>query len=64
MIHVTRIMRTDFTPTDEDYIKSYQLTAGVSNSDINLNGIKIKLFDLGGQRSSRKKWVKKKIYFF
>eukprot|EP01080_Neovahlkampfia_damariscottae_P001742 gene1742-511_t len=56
MTHVTRIMRVDFTPTDEDYIKSYQLTAGVASSDINLNGIKIKLFDLGGQRSSRKKW--------
>jgi guanine nucleotide-binding protein G(i) subunit alpha len=58
MSHVTRIMRKDFVPTDEDYLKSYQLSGGINSAEVNLNGLKLKFFDLGGQRSVRRKWVK------
>jgi hypothetical protein len=52
-------MRKDFVPTDEDYLKSYQLSGGITSAEVNLNGLKLKFFDLGGQRSVRRKWVKK-----
>lgn len=43
--------------TDEDILKGRIKTTGITETNFNINGIKFKILDAGGQRSERKKWI-------
>lgn len=43
--------------SDEDILKGRIKTTGITETNFNINGIKFKLLDAGGQRSERKKWI-------
>lgn len=47
----------DYTCTDDDILKGRIKTTGITETNFNINGIKFKLLDAGGQRSERKKWI-------
>lgn len=47
----------DYECTDEDILKGRIKTTGITETNFNINGIKFKLLDAGGQRSERKKWI-------
>lgn len=47
----------DYICTDEDILKGRIKTTGITETNFNINGIKFKIFDAGGQRSERKKWI-------
>lgn len=43
--------------SDDDILKGRIKTTGITETNFNINGIKFKIFDAGGQRSERKKWI-------
>lgn len=47
----------EYICTDEDILKGRIKTTGITETKFNINGIKFKLLDAGGQRSERKKWI-------
>lgn len=47
----------DYVCTDDDILKGRIKTTGITETNLNINGIKFKIFDAGGQRSERKKWI-------
>ena len=47
----------NYVCTDEDILKGRIKTTGITETNFNINGIKFKLLDAGGQRSERKKWI-------
>ena len=52
-----KIKQQDYLPTEEDIIHCRQKTVGIIEVSFEHEGLKFSLFDVGGQRSERKKWV-------
>ncbi|KAG0687914.1 guanine nucleotide-binding protein subunit alpha [Pichia californica] len=47
----------NYVCSDDDILKGRIKTTGITETNFNINGIKFKLLDAGGQRSERKKWI-------
>jgi len=47
----------DFVPSDMDVLRSRVRTLGIVESAFEIDGNKFKMFDVGGQRNERKKWI-------
>lgn len=54
---IGRIGATNFTPTDQDILRARVKTTGISETTFVIGDLTYKLFDVGGQRSERKKWI-------
>lgn len=54
---IARIGATNFTPTDQDILRARVKTTGISETTFKIGDLTYKLFDVGGQRSERKKWI-------
>lgn len=44
-------------PTDQDVLRSRVKTTGIAESTFLFGNLKYRIFDVGGQRSERKKWI-------
>ena len=47
----------DYLPHNQDILCSRLQTTGISESNFKLNQLTYRMFDVGGQRSERKKWI-------
>ena len=54
---INRLARADYVPTDQDILRTRVKTTGVSEWFFSMDGIFCSIFDLGGVRSERKKWI-------
>jgi len=54
---IANISKKDFLPTSDDVLRCRVKTTGIVETDFEYNGFKFKLFDVGGQRNERKKWI-------
>ncbi|KAJ1564136.1 guanine nucleotide-binding protein subunit alpha, partial [Cladochytrium tenue] len=54
---VDRIGAPDFLPTDQDVLRSRVKTTGITETCFHIGELNYRLFDVGGQRSERKKWI-------
>jgi len=54
---VDRISAPDYLPSDQDVLRSRVKTTGITESCFHIGELTYKLFDVGGQRSERKKWI-------
>ncbi|KAL1924989.1 uncharacterized protein VTP21DRAFT_4643 [Calcarisporiella thermophila] len=54
---IDRIAQPDYLPTDQDVLRSRVKTTGITESTFQVGDITYRLFDVGGQRSERKKWI-------
>lgn len=53
-----RVTAADYVPTPQDVLRSRQKTSGIFDTHINMgSNLKLHFFDVGGQRSERKKWI-------
>jgi len=52
-----KIFQIDYDPTFDDMLRSRMRTAGVTSSSFDYNGGHFDIYDAGGQRSERKKWI-------
>eukprot|EP01080_Neovahlkampfia_damariscottae_P006387 gene6387-10394_t len=55
--HIDRISKKDFVPNEQDVLRCRVKTTGIVETEFEYNGFKFKLFDVGGQRNERKKWI-------
>jgi len=46
-----------FLPTEEDILRSRVRTTGIVEQEFNIDGNMFRMFDVGGQRNERKKWI-------
>jgi guanine nucleotide-binding protein subunit alpha len=53
---VDRLFMAGYTPTDEDIIRSRVKTTGIAETIFKEGALTYRMFDVGGQRSERKKW--------
>ncbi|KAG1734502.1 heterotrimeric G protein alpha subunit [Suillus lakei] len=54
---VLRIGTLDYTPTENDVLRARAKTTGITETRFNMGQLSIHMFDVGGQRSERKKWI-------
>lgn len=52
-----RISRADYEPTQQDVLRTRVKTTGIIETKFRYKGLLFKLFDVGGQRSERSKWI-------
>ncbi|OAX33137.1 guanine nucleotide binding protein, alpha subunit [Rhizopogon vinicolor AM-OR11-026] len=54
---VLRIGTPDYTPTEGDVLRARVKTTGITETRFNMGPLSIHMFDVGGQRSERKRWI-------
>ncbi|EAT39145.1 AAEL009037-PA, partial [Aedes aegypti] len=52
-----RISQPNYIPTQQDVLRTRVKTTGIVETHFSFKGIHFKMFDVGGQRSERKKWI-------
>jgi len=54
---IDRISKPDYVPTDQDVLRSRVKTTGITETKFQVGELIYRMFDVGGQRSERKKWI-------
>ncbi|KAI4826223.1 hypothetical protein KUCAC02_021864 [Chaenocephalus aceratus] len=52
-----RIGAPDYQPTEQDILRTRVKTTGIVETHFTFKNLHFRLFDVGGQRSERKKWI-------
>ncbi|ELK29737.1 Guanine nucleotide-binding protein G(o) subunit alpha, partial [Myotis davidii] len=52
-----RIGASDYQPTEQDILRTRVKTTGIVETHFTFKNLHFRLFDVGGQRSERKKWI-------
>jgi len=51
------VKRTDYTPTEQDILRCRVLTSGIFETRFQVDKVNFHMFDVGGQRDERRKWI-------
>jgi len=54
---VMTVAADSWIPTEQDILRSRVRTTGIAESEFTIDGNQFKVFDVGGQRNERKKWI-------
>mmetsp|Transcript_21643 Transcript_21643/g.38217 ORF Transcript_21643/g.38217 Transcript_21643/m.38217 type:complete len:387 (-) Transcript_21643:165-1325(-) len=54
---IDRIAAPDYIPTSQDILRARVRTSGIVEEVYNIDGVTFVMFDVGGQRNERKKWI-------
>jgi len=54
---IDRISSPDYSPNDQDVLRSRVKTTGITETKFQVGDLIYRMFDVGGQRSERKKWI-------
>jgi len=54
---VTELGSKDYIPSEQDVLRSRVRTTGIVENCFDIEGNQFKMFDVGGQRNERKKWI-------
>jgi guanine nucleotide-binding protein subunit alpha len=54
---IDRLYERNYLPTDQDILRARLRTTGISETLFNIGQYIYRMFDVGGQRSERKKWI-------
>jgi len=54
---IDRISQPSYLPSDQDVLRSRVKTTGITETTFVIGDITYRMFDVGGQRSERKKWI-------
>jgi guanine nucleotide-binding protein G(i) subunit alpha len=50
-------MKDGYIPSEQDVLRSRVRTTGIVENDFVIDGNQFKMYDVGGQRNERKKWI-------
>ncbi|PBP21447.1 G protein alpha subunit [Diplocarpon rosae] len=56
-LDLDRLISKEFIPTDQDVLRARLRTTGITETVFDLGNLQYRMFDVGGQRSERKKWI-------
>lgn len=57
MSNLDRLFAKNYVPDDQDILRARLRTTGISETIFETGNLTYRMFDVGGQRSERKKWI-------
>ena len=57
MDRIDEIAKPEYTPNDDDILRCRGKTSGVIETTFDVDGVPLRMVDVGGQRTERKKWM-------
>ncbi|OLL24922.1 Guanine nucleotide-binding protein alpha-2 subunit [Neolecta irregularis DAH-3] len=54
---IDRVFQPNYIPSDQDILRCRMKTTGITETLFHLGDLNYRMFDVGGQRSERKKWI-------
>ncbi|KAJ3107528.1 guanine nucleotide-binding protein subunit alpha [Phlyctochytrium planicorne] len=57
MNDVARFLSKDYIPLDQDILSARIMTTTITETRLHIDAVTLRIFDVGGQRSERKKWA-------
>ncbi|XP_060702430.1 guanine nucleotide-binding protein subunit alpha-11-like [Hemiscyllium ocellatum] len=54
---IDRIAASDYIPTDQDVLRVRVPTTGINEYSFNMHQVSLRIVDVGGQKSERRKWI-------
>ncbi len=54
---VSRLCQESYVPSDQDVLRTRVKTTGIVKVEFQFQKLTFHMFDVGGQRSERKKWI-------
>jgi GTPase SAR1 family protein len=54
---IDEVTAEDYLPSDADILRSRVRTSGIVEEKYNIEGVTFSMYDVGGQRNERKKWI-------
>lgn len=57
MTELSRITDVNYKPSVDDILRTRKKTSGIFDFKFKMGGLNIHMYDVGGQRSERKKWI-------
>jgi len=57
MKRLPQVMEEGYIPSEQDVLRSRVRTTGIVENEFLIDGNRFKMFDVGGQRNERKKWI-------
>ncbi|KAI8621856.1 guanine nucleotide binding protein, alpha subunit [Chytriomyces sp. MP71] len=54
---IDRVCHPDYMPTEQDILNARMMTTAITETRFEVQGVTFRVFDVGGQRSQRKKWA-------
>jgi guanine nucleotide-binding protein G(s) subunit alpha len=54
---VREVGKPDYTPTEQDILRCRVLTSGIFETKFQVDKVNFHMFDVGGQRDERRKWI-------
>ncbi|XP_078462584.1 guanine nucleotide-binding protein G(s) subunit alpha-like isoform X2 [Lampetra planeri] len=54
---IDTVRQSDYTPTDQDLLRCRVLTSGIFETKFQVDKVNFHMFDVGGQRDERRKWI-------
>uniref|UniRef100_A0A673FMB6 Guanine nucleotide-binding protein G(olf) subunit alpha-like n=1 Tax=Sinocyclocheilus rhinocerous TaxID=307959 RepID=A0A673FMB6_9TELE len=54
---IDAVRQSDYTPTDQDLLRCRVLTSGIFETQFQVDKVNFHMFDVGGQRDERRKWI-------
>ncbi|KAJ7712160.1 guanine nucleotide binding protein, alpha subunit [Mycena olivaceomarginata] len=54
---IQRLAHPEYMPTEKDVLRARAQSTSVTETRFDMGGLSIHMFDVGGQRSERKKWI-------
>lgn len=57
MDHAERVLRPEFEVKEEDWLRARLRTTGILSEEFTISKVKFNVYDVGGQRNERRKWI-------
>eukprot|EP00296_Roombia_truncata_P000192 JP435857.1.p1 GENE.JP435857.1~~JP435857.1.p1 ORF type:complete len:357 (-),score=105.52 JP435857.1:93-1163(-) len=54
---IDRMASPDYIPTEQDVLRARVRTTGIIEAEFDVNNYHFRMFDVGGQRNERRKWI-------
>ncbi|KAF8211942.1 G-protein alpha subunit [Mycena galopus ATCC 62051] len=54
---IQRLVQPGYTPTDADVLRARVQSTSITETRFNMGSLSVHMFDIGGQRSERRKWI-------
>ncbi len=54
---IAQVSAFGYIPSEQDVLRSRAPTTGIVENHFEIDGNQFKMFDVGGQRNERKKWI-------